>query len=288
MTDTNNIIGIDLGGTNIRIGLVCNDKIQNIISSPTPAKSAEETVIQSICNLIENFLDQPVAAIGIGVPSVVDVERGIVYDVVNIPSWKEVHLKQILEKKYHIPVFINNDANCFVAGEKHFGKAKNASSVVGLVLGTGLGAGLILNNQLYEGKNCGAGEIGYLPYLQNNYEYYCSGQFFRDEYHISALEIFETALTGNKDSIEIFHQFGIHVGNMLMTVLYAYDPELILLGGSVSKSYALFKDSMHQELQKFIYAKTLKSLKIEVSEIENIAIYGAASLFYNNLSKNHL
>ena len=74
---------------------------------------------------------------------------------------------------------------------------------------------------------------------------------------------------------------------MLMAVLYAYDPEMIVLGGSVSKSFHLFKESMYQAMQKFIYAKTLQALKIEISEIENIAVYGAVSLYYNNLTKHN-
>jgi len=77
----------------------------------------EQSVLESIYDLIDRFTDEEINGIGIGVPSVVDPVKGIVYDVQNIPSWKEVHLKEILEEKYKLPVYVNNDANCFAAGE---------------------------------------------------------------------------------------------------------------------------------------------------------------------------
>ena len=123
---------------------------------------------------IEEVFDSAVSGIGVGVPSIVDVEKGIVYDVQNIPSWKEVHLKQLLEERFQVPVFINNDANCFAIGEKHFGKGKDHENMIGLIVGTGMAGGIIIKNQLYNGYNCGSGEFGMIPYLEHNYEYYSS------------------------------------------------------------------------------------------------------------------
>src|SRR5665213_3265078 len=138
------IIGIDLGATNIRGAIVYNEEISAITSRRIHTKGTEEQVLGDVYSLI----DKDVKAIGIGVPSVVDVKLGIVYDVVHIPSWKEVHLKELLENRYHIPVFVNNDANCFALGEHHFGKGKGIDNMIGLTIGTGVGAGIIVNNQL--------------------------------------------------------------------------------------------------------------------------------------------
>src|SRR5262249_7677354 len=138
----------------------------------------DEVVLQEIIGGIQAVFDTEVAAIGIGVPSVVDVEKGIVYAVQNIPSWKEVHLKERIEKQFHVPVHVNNDANCFALGECHFGKGRNFRDIVGMVLGTGLGAGIIIDRRLYNGTNCGAGEIGTIPYKGEMIESYASGQFF--------------------------------------------------------------------------------------------------------------
>ena len=87
-------------------------------------------------------MNDSVTSIGIGVPGLVDTNRGLVYDVINIPSWKEVALQKYMEERYHLSVYINNDANCFALGEYYFGKGKGFNSVVGLTVGTGIGAGL--------------------------------------------------------------------------------------------------------------------------------------------------
>jgi glucokinase len=147
------------------------------------------------------------------------------------------------------------------------------------VLGTGLGIGLIINNQLYEGQNCGAGEICNLPYLEHNYEYYCCGQYFKDELKIPAHNVFQLANEGDPNAKLMFGSFGWHIGKFIQAILYAYDPELIVIGGSVSLSFPFFKESMYRSLNdEFIFPNSLKNLKIEVSELQNIAIYGAASL----------
>src|SRR6185312_4636952 len=111
------IIGIDLGATNIRGAVVNNEAISEITSRRIKTKGTELEVLEDVYPLIDALIDKEVKAIGIGVPSVVDVKKGIVYDVIHIPSWKEVHLKELLEARYHIPVFVNNDANCFALGE---------------------------------------------------------------------------------------------------------------------------------------------------------------------------
>jgi glucokinase len=273
------IIGVDMGGTNIRAGVVEKGILVEVVKVTTPAESSKDEVVEAVAELILKLDPASVSAIGIGVPTIVDVEKGIVYNATNIKDWIDVPLKAILEEKFNIPVFVNNDANCFVAGEKHFGKAKGFKSVVGLVLGTGLGTGLIMNNQLYEGRNCGAGEIGNLPYLENNYEYYCCGQYFKDELKIPAHEVFRLACEGDSQALKHFETFGFHLGKFLQAILYAYDPELIVFGGSVSKAFRFFNQSMFTSLKEgFIFPNSLENLKIEVSELENAAIYGAASL----------
>jgi glucokinase len=277
------LIGVDLGGTNMRVGMVEGNCIANLATMNVNKNGTAGDILVDLCCLIEKIFDKNTAGIGIGVPSVIDVEKGIVYDVGNIPQWKEVHLKDILERRFNLPVYVNNDANCFAAGEKFYGKGLNSHSFIGLIIGTGLGAGVVINDKVYEGRNCGAGEFGCIPYKDFNYEYYCSGQFFSNMYNISAHEAAKLAIQGDKDAIKMYEEYGAHLGKAIHTILYAYDPELIVLGGSVSKSFNLFKDSLYQSLDSFLFNKTIRNLKIEVSEIQNIAIFGAASLYYNSL-----
>jgi glucokinase len=109
----------------------------------------------------------------------VDEKEKMVYDVVNIPAWNKISLEAILNKHFKVPVFVNNDANCFALGEFLFGKGRDCGSMAGLTIGTGLGCGLIIDQKLFNGRNGGAGEFGMIPYLAHNFEYYASGQYFQ-------------------------------------------------------------------------------------------------------------
>ncbi len=275
------ILGIDLGGTNVRVGLIENDSLTKVESLPISRTDNAMDVVDNISSLIDRFSSEKILGIGVGVPSVVDVERGIVYDVQNIPSWKEVHLKDLLEKKFKVPVYVNNDANCFAIGEKYFGKGKKYDNIVGLIVGTGLGAGLVIHGRLYSGRNCGAGEFGCVPYRDRNYEYYCSGQFFANEYNTTGEELFRRAEEGDKEAISIFSEFGANLGEAIKLIMYSVDPEIIILGGSVSNSFDFFKTEMRKSLDSFAYARSIANVKIEVSEVANVAILGAAALYYD-------
>jgi glucokinase len=271
-------IGIDLGGTNIRVGLVENNIILEKISESSNSDKTKQEVLDHLINMIRKVITLYVKSIGIGVPSVVDVKKGIVYNVANIPSWDEVPLKAILEKEFGVPVAVNNDCNCFVKGEHSSGEAAEYTDVVGLALGTGVGAGIVFNNQLCNGANTGAGEVGELPYLQHNYEYYCSSHFFIKEHNTTGKEVYDRASKGDAEALRLFDEFGIHVGNLIKVVLLAYDPQIIVLGGSISKSFSFFSDKMYETLDSFPYPETVAKLKITCSSNNDVAILGAADL----------
>ncbi|MBC8186501.1 ROK family protein, partial [candidate division KSB1 bacterium] len=184
------VIGIDLGGTKVQTGLIDHGELKQVLTKEINSSGSENEVLDEIFELLDKYDRNHFSGIGIGIPSVVDVETGIVYDVQNIPSWKEVHLKEILENKYNVPVNINNDANVFVLGEKYFGCAKAFKNIAGITLGTGLGGGLIIKNKLYNGSNCGAGEFGEIPYKDSKLEDYCGSQFFLRNYETSGVELF--------------------------------------------------------------------------------------------------
>jgi glucokinase len=279
------VIGVDLGGTNVRAGLVEGGHLADVRSVAVRSQGSERDVLEDMFSAIDAVMRKDVAGIGAGVPSVIDLKAGIVYDVQNIHSWKKVPLKARLEERYRLPACINNDANCFAAGEKYFGKARPFDHAVGLILGTGLGAGIIANGRLYSGKNCGAGEFGMLPYLDRNFEAYASGQFFERVHGVSGRELSVRAERGNERALAIFAEFGGHLGEAVKAVCYAVDPEVIVLGGSVSGSIRYFQAAMWDAFQSFAYSITKDRLKIEVSETENIAILGAAALYYDALAK---
>jgi glucokinase len=118
-------IGIDLGGTNIRAGLIEAGAILSVKHAFLTEKDSLQKTLSQLISVVAPLVNPAVKGIGIGVPSVVDVENGIVFDVVNIPSWKRVELKKILEKEFKIPVYINNDVNCFALGEHRYGGANS-------------------------------------------------------------------------------------------------------------------------------------------------------------------
>lgn len=279
------VIGVDLGGTNIRSGRIEDYKIAEFYSQKINSDGTSNIVIAEVIHSIRSIMDKSVCGIGIGVPSLVDTERGIVYDVQNIPSWKEVNLKDILEDEFHVPVYVNNDANCFVAGEKYFGLAKNYSNIVGLIIGTGLGAGIYTNGKLYSGTNCGAGEFGMISYKDRNYEYYCSGQFFINEHKIDGFDLSQLAEFNDPKALSIFDEFGMHLGYAISAIMYSVDPEFIVLGGSVSKSFKYYKRSLFTLLDSFPYSRSIGKLKIAVSELPHPAILGAAALYYEYESR---
>jgi glucokinase len=275
------VIGIDLGATNIRGAVVNGENISEIISRRIQTKGTEEQVLEDVYSLIDALIDSEVKAIGIGVPSVVDVKLGIVYDVVHIPSWKEVHLKELLENRYHIPVFVNNDANCFALGEYYFGKGKGVADMIGLTIGTGLGAGVIISNHLYAGKNCGAGEFGMVDYLDNNYEFYCSGSFFQNVYGLNGEDVFKKAKNGDAEALKLYGELGMHLGNAIKMILYTYDTGLIILGGSVQLAFEFFEKAMWERIKTFGFPKSIQQLEVKTSALQNSGILGAAALYFD-------
>jgi len=272
------VIAVDLGGTNIRAGLMENGRILKYKDTRLINKDILQSTLDQLAGLIDSVSEPGVKGIGIGVPSVVDVSSGTVYDVTNIPSWKKVGLKAILEKRFGIPVNVNNDVNCFVLGEHRYGLARGYSSAVGLAIGTGLGGGIIINNELYAGNNCGAGEFGNVPYLDGNIEAYCSGDFFIKKCKTTALASYNEAIKGDHTAIERWKEFGFHMGNAIKTVLYTYDPEVIILGGSLTKAYDFFAGAMMKSMQDCLFPESIKRLKVLLSQNENIALIGASSL----------
>lgn len=270
------LIGVDLGGTNVRAGLVQNGKILSLHKRPISSHAAQGVVLEEIFATIAAVFRPGVRGIGICAPS--PVKNGVIYSVANIPSWRKVPLKKLLERRFNVPAFANNDAKCFALGELHYGLGRGHKNLVGLIVGTGLGCGVVIDGKLYTGSNGGAGEIGHAPCQTEEFEYYCSGRFFQREFGLDAVEVEQRAEAGDPKAAEMFAAFGDHFANVILTVLYAYDPEIIVLGGGVSNAYPFFKDRLWERLRAFRYQDSLKRLKIVQSKKPHIAVLAAAAL----------
>ncbi|HUE36368.1 MAG TPA: ROK family protein [Candidatus Acidoferrum sp.] len=269
-------IGVDLGGTNVRAGLVQNGRIVSLHKQAISSHAEQKIVLEEIYQTIAAVLQPNVTAIGIGVPSL--VKDGVVYSAANIPSWRKVPLKRLLEKRFNIPAHVNNDAKCFALGELYYGWGRGRRNLVGLIIGTGLGCGVIINGRIYRGANGGAGEIGHAPYKAEEFEYYCSGRFFKREFGLDSAEIQNRADAGDFKAAEMLAAFGDHFADFIIAVLYAYDPEMIVLGGGVSRAYHYFEPRMREKLRIFKFQDAVKRLKIVVTKKPHIAVLAAAAL----------
>ncbi len=271
-------IGIDMGGTNLRAALVDTLGVVKKEQVASPAQGTEQEAIDALSKLIERLFGDGVEGIGAGIPSVIDRENGIVYNATNIPSWKEVRLKDILQRRFGVKAAIDNDSNCFTLGVARYGEGRRFSNFVGATLGTGLGGGIIIDGQLYGGENGGAGEIGSLAYLDSDLEHYCSSMFFTRVCHATAEELYHRATSGDAEAAARWQEFGRHMGNMVKAVMFAYDPEAVIIGGGIARAFALFEPSMRATVATFPYPKSVERLHILPSTLPDAALLGAASL----------
>ncbi|MFC2149221.1 ROK family protein [Candidatus Auribacterota bacterium] len=292
MPDKLQIIGVDLGGTKIGAGRIIESGAEAEVAKHHEALLGKEhlddadAVLNIVIDTITGIFSKDVKGIGIGVPSVVDRHKGIIYDVVNIPSWKEVPLKSILESKFNVPVFIDNDVNCFTLGTRMYGIGRKYENFVGIALGTGIGGGIINNGKLLTDANCGSGEFGEILYKDKRYEDYCSGMFFREKYNTDGKELAEKAKAGDKSALKIFEEFGYHLGNAIKTIMFAVDPEAVIIGGSIAASKDLFEEAMWKQIKTFTFHRSAEKLKIEFSKkTKYTPILGAAAVCLQHLKE---
>lgn len=271
-------LGIDIGGTTISLGLIQEAQVVRKICVPSfPANATLDQTMTYLGDRIAEILVPEVERIGIGVPSVVDPVKGIVYNAMNIASWDVVPLKERMEARFGIPVFVNNDANCYALGAAALVR-KPAQVLVCVTLGTGTGVGIVHEGKLFAGTHCGAGEIGALPYGDGIYEACCSKQFFTGKgWDCKALS--QKAEAGDEQALALFREFGRHMGSFLSVVMLAYDPDCIVLGGGVAHTFPLFSATLWEALRsEFPYPTALENLVIEPMPNADVALVGAAAL----------
>ena len=258
-------IGIDFGGTSVRVGLVIDGKIidkrppldtQSFAGSP-PLINA---MVREAEALREAHPESPVGALGIGMPGFVDHASGIVHSLTNVRGWKEVALRQIFEERTGMPSAIENDAKSMAYAEWRHGAAVGKRNVVCVTLGTGVGGGLILEGSLYRGSAFGAGEIGQTSIaadgLPGNYgnlgalekyvgneqiveraaEMYAASLQGSPAGELTPLSLQQAAARGDPVAIALWQEIGAHIGFALSNIVWLLNPDAIVIGGGVAKA----------------------------------------------------
>jgi len=284
-----NVIGIDIGGTKIRAGVVgCDGRLKSpSISIPTDAGMPKERIVGSLLQLIHSVADgRDACGIGIGSTGPLDNEKGMILDANNIPSLNYFNITECLEGEFGLPATLENDANAMILGEAMYGVAKGIRTVLGLTLGTGLGCALINGCKAWQGVTFSAGEIWTAPYEDGMIEDYASGKAISKRYfkitgkHLPAADIAGLARAGDMDAWKVWNDFSDALACALAWCVDICDPGTVVLGGSVTKSADLFLARTTSLLKTRICTNTYKTLSINIASLgDDGGVIGAAASY---------
>ncbi|AZB44628.1 ROK family transcriptional regulator [Bacillus sp. FJAT-42376] len=304
------VIGVDIGGTKVRTGICdLSGKVVAVDEFPTQTHllSGILTALElSAAKLMRELglVPENILGMGIGAPGMTDVKRGIVLDAPSL-GWKDYELKKQAEAIFPWPVVIDNDVNVAVIGEQWIGAAKGLRNVVLISIGTGIGCGLIIHGELYRGSTWAAGEIGYMitdktKSQSENLPAYHKGYGFLDRYTggpsivqkmeaelkskpghflssspFTAKDVFHAAQQGDETALGVVHEVVDHIGFAIANMISIINPEVVLLGGGVSKSADWFMPRIKEIITE--YASVSAPVK-RTAFAENLGVVGAVSL----------
>lgn len=307
-------IGIDLGGTNIAAGLVDdNGALINTIDCPTESSRKSEEIADDMIALCEKLSENngykmsDIKGIGIGCPGTVNNETGEILYVPNL-GMDGFNLAGYIRNKINCPVHLANDADCAALGE-YTANGNNAKSFILITLGTGVGGGVIINGKLYTGFNGMGAEIGHMTLVHEGelcgcgkkgcWEAYASVtalkrqtmdameknpqskicQIYKRDKKVSGRTAFDAAKQGDKVAREVVKQYAEYVASGLISVENIFQPEMIVIGGGISKEGDYLLNPIMEYVNKYRFNKHLKQTEIKVAKLFNDAgIIGAAML----------
>ena len=312
-------IGVDLGGTNIKIGIVTDKgKLIKKTSVKTEAEAGPKKVISNIQKGIEEILIQnkyKIQGIGIGCPGVVSTKKGIVESAPNLPGWKNIKLGPIIKNKFDYKIHLENDANAAAIGELIFGAGKKLESFIMVTLGTGVGGGIVFNKKIFRGEFGAAGEIGHISIDVNGPDCNCgstgcieayAGNSYLKEQIRSELKDYPDskvwkllqndlanvspriiqAAAEKKDAYAIFviERMGKQLGAALASLSNLLDISTFIIGGGVAGFGKPLFDSTRKTIAQRVLLPLRQRVLVIPAMLQNEAgIKGASSLvFYNN------
>lgn len=311
-------IGIDVGGTNVKIALV-DDKGKIIYSNsvPTYAKMGYEYTVNNIKQAIKDLMKETnttpkdIEGIGFDFPGQVDCKTGVVKLAPNIPGWVNVPIAQMIEDEFHIPTRIDNDVRCAALGELKFGAGKGCENFICITVGTGIGSGLVINGKVVRGASNAAGELGHIKLQMNGgpicgcgdtgcLEAFASGPSivamaqdyikggkstkFREMAaaeggEITPYMVAKAAEEGDPVAKRIFEIVGEYIGIGLTSVINLLNPEKVIIGGGVAEAGDLLLDPIRRTIKERAMVVAGSAVEIVPAELGNSAgVIGASML----------
>lgn len=306
-------VGVDLGGTSIKIGLVTEEgNIVEKVSGSTPVKEGFQGVATKMKGLIEELIEKAevekkdIKAIGIGVPGVCN-EEGFIYFATNL-FWHNVPLGAEIRELTGLQTYIENDATVAAVAEYIKGVTADTKNSIFFTLGTGLGGGLIINNEVFSGSHGIGTELGHVVVGENFYDCTCGNNGCLETYvsataiikhckklleekqdslvydqvhgnleNINAKIIFDCAREGDIVALEVVDRMVHYLAIGIANFINIFDPDVIAIGGGVSEAGDVFLGKLKEEVKKYIYAKSMNVTKIELAQLKNDAgIIGSA------------
>lgn len=282
-------VGVDIGGTKIRAGLVDESgrTAGTPLSIPTRAWEDSGLIFSRIIDLVLQVTEgrEDVKAAGVGSTGPLDPVEGVILECNNLPTMHGFPLKKLMEDRLSIPVQLDNDANALVLGEAVYGAGRGHARVLGLTLGTGLGAALVENGRIVRGANGCCGEIWTAPYRDGIIEDYASGTALSRIYKelagtaIPGDAVAELARQGDACALETFRQFSDALAFALAWTVNMTDPDVVVLGGSVMGAADLFLERTDRNFRRFICPGPASVLEVRTSELgADAGVIGAAAL----------
>jgi glucokinase len=302
------IIAVDIGGTHVRAALYEEDKPKPIAHERAATEADKPGVYGRLKAAVEAVWpkDKEVLGIGISSPGPLDPHTGHVLATPNIPEWHDFPLAPNLAEDFGVPAFLSNDANLGALGEWKFGAARGHADVLYLTISTGVGGGVIANNQLVQGYHGLAAELGHIILdpdgplcscgFRGHLEAFSSGpsiaryvleqikqgakSSIQLDDRLSARQVAEAAKQGDSLAISAYQRAAEYLGMGVANFLHSFDPSIVILGGGVTTVGALLFDPFEASLHKRVFhPRSLENLKIAMSDLgDDVALLGALAL----------
>jgi glucokinase len=285
------VIGIDLGGTAIKLGRFLSDgTCLESLSIPTPQPAFPKAVLEAITTAVKHLnRERTCIALGVGMPGPADARGRIAKIAINLPGWRDIPLADWLEHETGLPAILANDANCAALGEAWLGAGKPFQNFILLTLGTGVGGAVFLEGKLFTGRQGAAGELGLITLNpqgppcnsgnQGSLEQYLSAQAIRRAMGCEPEELGKLAQAGDRDALAFWQEYGKLLGAGLASLIYVLTPEAILIGGGISASTRFFLPTALAEIERRVLFSSREGLQLLSAQLGNRAgMLGAAWL----------